>query len=62
MMTRAVKSKAVDKKAGMTLGELSEFVIDAQHAGIDRDAKVEVRIGWNSQIQSLSTSSPVENS
>lgn len=54
MNTRAMKSQARDKKLGMTLGELSEFVIDAQHLGIPGDAKVDVLIGFSSNIKQLS--------
>ena len=59
MGPRAMKSQASDKKLGMTLGEVSEFVIDAQHLGIPRDTKVEVLIGFRSNIKQLAVEGEV---
>lgn len=61
MTERLVRAAAADKSAGMTLGELSAFVIDAQHMGIPSDAKVSVRIGWKSNITLLWAEGEPEN-
>lgn len=60
MNTRAMKSRARDRKLGMTLEEVSAFVIDAQHLGIPGDTKVEVLIGFSSNIKQLAVEGVVD--
>lgn len=54
MSTRsAITTTAADKKAGLTLAELGQAVQEAHRADLAGNAKVTVRIGWSSQIQSI---------
>lgn len=61
MTTRAVGVRANDKKAGMTLSEVSAFVFDALQVGLPGDTKVEVSIGFRSQIQEIRASGVPES-
>lgn len=48
-----VKAQALDKRKGMTLGEVVEFVGRAMTLDLPLDALVKVATGFNSQIQVL---------
>lgn len=50
-----VVGKDATTKDGLTLGDLIQFVQEAQQAGVDPRAGVKVRIGFRSQIQQIST-------
>lgn len=52
--------KAEDKKAGMTLLELQEFVNEAIQANVDPLKPVKITIGFRSQIQSITAESDGE--
>lgn len=58
---RTLKTTAQNKKRGMTLAELSAFVIDAQHMGISGNEKVDVYIGFKANIQRLEVEGPAWN-
>jgi hypothetical protein len=52
--------KAQDKKAGMTLLELQDFVNEAIHANADPLKPVKITIGFRSQIQTITAESDGE--
>lgn len=54
-MEVTITAAAADKKAGMTLDELSRFVSQALKHNVPGDTHLEVRIGFGSQIQALAT-------
>lgn len=49
--------KAIDKKAGMTLLELQDFVTEAVKANADPLRPVKITIGFRSQIQTITAES-----
>lgn len=52
--------KALDKKAGMTLLELQDFVNEAIRANADPFKPVKITIGFRSQIQTITAESDGE--
>jgi hypothetical protein len=46
---------AEDPKGGATLAELSQFIQEAERAGIDPRTPVLVRVGFSGQIKKLQT-------
>ena len=52
--------KALDKKAGMTLLELQDFVNEAIQANADPLKPVRITIGFRSQIQTITAESDGE--
>lgn len=47
--------EAEDRKTGMTLDELTNFVSQAHHAGTPSHTPVHAVLGWRQQIQSIET-------
>lgn len=48
---RRVANNAQDRKTGMSLGDVAQFVADAYSAGLTDAAEVRVQIGWRAQVQ-----------
>lgn len=48
-----LRKHAADKRQGMTLSEVQEFLIDAATPGIPADARPDAYVGWRAQIQRL---------
>lgn len=48
-----LRKHAADKRRGMTLSEVQEFLIDAATQGIPSDARPDAYVGWRAQIQRL---------
>ncbi|WP_159702432.1 hypothetical protein [Arthrobacter sp. 18067] len=46
-------TRATDNKAGMTLGDLMQFVQEAEAAGVDPRETVLVRVGFTAQIKRI---------
>lgn len=51
----SLKCRAEDKKRGMTLRELNEFVQAAARGGVPEDTRVLVTLNWRSGIQAIET-------
>lgn len=46
-------TRATDNKAGMTLGDLMQFIQEADAAGVDPREVVLVRVGFAAQIKRI---------
>lgn len=55
-----VRRSAVDKKNGMTLDEIAEFVTAAQQQGIYGGTKVEIVATWRSSARNMTVRGTVE--
>ena len=49
----SVTNVAVDKKTGMTLGDLATFVQDCMRRDMPSDAIIKAVVGWRSQITTI---------
>lgn len=48
-----ITAEAADPRAGMTLEEVMQFLVQAGEAGIPRSAPVKVNTGWRSQVRRI---------
>lgn len=57
---KLASAEALDRKQGMTLGEIENTIAAARSWGFTSEAKIKVGIGWRSQIQSINLSEAVD--
>lgn len=56
MKTHTIEAQADDRKNGMTIDEIVQFVNAATQAGIPGDSPIRVTTGWANQIQKIAVS------
>ena len=57
-VNRPVVHVAEDKRAGMTFGEMLDFVEDAKRAGVPQDQRIKMVATFRQTIQELSAKGP----
>lgn len=51
--TSTVTVRCEDRKRGLTVDELTDFIAKAHAVGIPSDAPIKAEVGWRAQVQSL---------
>lgn len=57
MNERRITHRAADRREGMTLAELAEFLADCTAAGLETKSAVRVVVGFRSQVQQITAAS-----
>lgn len=62
MQSTKIHKTAINRKKGMTLGELKKFVLDAEAANVSYDAHPVTTVRLRGQITTLTVESKVDDS